>query len=223
MNGVDLTKDGEEIDTAKADASSSVKFSVQIQGGAKLPEQLGVGLRSGSRVNVAAQAIDSKGEAQLQDVAAGKYEVVVWGAGKRYYVARMSAEGAQVSGHILSVAAGSSASVALTVVTGSAEVQGTATRTGKGFAGAMVVLVPKNPEADRDLFRRDQSDLDGTFLLGGVVPGSYTLLAIENGWELDWSQPGVIAAYLKHGRKIEVGNQGGGPVNVAEAIDVQSK
>jgi len=28
----------------------------------------------------------------------------------------------------------------------------------------MVVFVPKNLEADRELFRRDQSDLDGTFL-----------------------------------------------------------
>jgi hypothetical protein len=87
----------------------------------------------------------------------------------------------------------------------------------------MVVLVPKNPELDRDLFRRDQSDLDGTFSLRGVIPGSYTALAIENGWDLDWSQPGVIRAYVKHGRPIEVGNQGGRPIDLQEAIDVQSK
>ena len=86
----------------------------------------------------------------------------------------------------------------------------------------MVVLVPKDPEVDRDLFRRDQSDLDGTFVLHGVVPGSYILLAIENGWDLDWSQPGVITAYMKHGGRLEVGNQSGGPMNV-EAIEVQSK
>jgi len=118
--------------------------------------------------------------------------------------------------------AGSSPSVSLTLVAGSVEIQGTVMRAGKGLAGAMVVLVPKNPEADRDLFRRDQSDLDGTFVLHGVVPGSYTVLAIENGWDLDWSQPGVIAAYLKHGRRLEVGNQSGGPMNV-EAIEAQSK
>ncbi|MGA8200206.1 MAG: hypothetical protein WB814_09095, partial [Candidatus Sulfotelmatobacter sp.] len=88
---------------------------------------------------------------------------------------------------------------------------------------AMVVLVPKNPEADRELFRRDQRDLDGTFLLRNVIPGSYTLLAIENGWELDWSQPGVIASYLKRGRKVEIGNQAGARMNVAGAIEVQSK
>jgi hypothetical protein len=159
----------------------------------------------------------------MQQVAAGKYEVLVWGPGTRYSVAHMSVDGAQISGHSLSLAAGTSSSVSLAVVTGDAEIQGTATRTGKGVAGAMVVLVPKNPEADRELFRRDQSDLDGTFLLRNVIPGSYTLLAIENGWDLDWSQPGVIALYLKRGRKVEVGNQSGGSTNVAEAIEVQSK
>ncbi len=224
LNGVDLTKDREEIDISKGEVSSSVKFSVHIAGETKPPEQLSVGLRLGSRIEAVGQAFDSKGEAELEQVTAGKYEVLVWGAGKRYSVARMSVDGAQVSGHALSVVAGASPSVSLTVVTGNAEIQGKATRAGKGFAGAMVVLVPKNPEADRELFRRDQSDLDGTFLLQNVIPGSYTLLAIENGWDLDWSQPGVIASYLKRGRRIriEIGNQTGGRMSV-EAIEVQSK
>ena len=222
MDGVAITKDGEEIDISKGEASSSVKFSVRIAGEAKLPEQLSIGLRSGTRT-VGVSQLDSKGEAELQQVAPGKYEVLVWGPSKRYSVAHMSVDGAQISGHALSVAAGSSLSVSLTAVTDDAELQGTAMREGKRFAGAMVVLVPKNPEADRDLFRRDQSDLDGTFLLRNVIPGSYTLLAIENGWELDWSQPGVIASYLKRGRKVEIGNQAGARMNVAGAIEVQSK
>jgi len=83
--------------------------------------------------------------------------------------------------------------------------------------------VPANPEVDRDLFRRDQSDLDGSFLLHAVIPGDYTILAIENGWDLDWSQPGVIAAYLKHGRKIAVSNQNGRPMNLPDSVEVQSK
>ncbi len=221
MNGVDLTKDEEVVDTSKGEVSSTVKFSLQIAGIAA-PPQLTVALRSATRV-IAASQTDSKGEAELQQVAVGKYEVVVWGPGKRYSVAHISAQGAEISGHTLSVAPGSSPSVSLSVVTGNTDIQGAATKAGKGFAGAMVVLVPKNPEVDRDLFRRDQSDLDGTFLLHAVVPGSYTLLAIENGWDLDWSQPGVIAAYLKHGRKIVVSNQDGRPMNLAEPIEVQSK
>jgi hypothetical protein len=223
MNGVDLIKDGEEVDTSKADAVGSVKVSVQIPGEDTLPAHLMVGLRSGSRVIAVAQSLDSKGAAELQQVAVGRYEVAVWGGGKPYSIARISAEGAEVSGHTLILAVGSSPSVSLTVVGGSAEVQGTVTRAGKGFAGAMVVLVPRNPDVDRDLFRRDQSDLDGTFALRAVVPGSYTLLAIDNGWDLDWSQPGVIAAYLKNGRRLEVGDRAGRPMNVDDPIEVQPK
>lgn len=223
MNGVDFTKDGEVVDTSKIDAVSTVKFSVQVPSEATLPPNLSVALRTGSRAAANSQVVDNKGEAELQQVVAGKYEVVVWGGGKPYSIARISAQGAEVSGHTLNVATGSSPSVALTLVGGSVEIEGTATRAGKGLAGAMVVLVPQNPEVDRDLFRRDQSDLDGTFLLRGVVPGSYTLLAIENGWDLDWSKPGVIAVYLKRGRKIEIGRQGSRPMNVGEPIEVQSK
>jgi len=86
-----------------------------------------------------------------------------------------------------------------------------------------VVLVPKDPDSHRDRFRRDQSDLDGTFSLQGVVPGLYTVLAIDNGWELDWSQPAVIAAYLKRGRLVEIASQSGRTVEIGEPIEVQAK
>lgn len=222
LNGVDLNKDGEEIDTSRGEALSSIKVSVQVPGGITPSMQLVVSLRSGSRIPLAWQRVDLRGEAELQQVSPGQYEIFVWGPGKRYSIAHISAQGAAVSGHTLTVTAGASPSVSLVLVTGSAEVMGTAKRAGKALAGAMVVLVPKNPEGNRDLFRRDQSDLDGTFALHNVIPGFYTVLAIENGWDLDWSQPGVIAAYLKRGRRIEVGNQVGQPT-IAESVEVQSK
>ena len=37
------------------------------------------------------------------------------------------------------------------------------------------------------------------------------------------SDPGVIAAYTKHGRAIEVGDQTGRPLTLAEPVEVQSK
>ena len=91
------------------------------------------------------------------------------------------------------------------------------------MAGAMVVLAPKEPQMHPDLFRRDQSDLDGTFSLQGVVPGSYTVLAIDDGWNLDWSEPAVIAAHLKRGRTIEVTGRATQPVCLAAPIEVQPK
>jgi hypothetical protein len=169
------------------------------------------------------QAFDAKGEAELPRLPAGRYEVLLSGTPKAYSVAHMTKDGASIAGHWLTVAPGSSPSVSLTLIGGSTEIDGIAQRAGKPFAGAMVVLVPKHPDDNRDLFRRDQSDMDGTFALHNVVPGSYTILAIENGWDLDWSQPGVIAVYAAHGRAIEVGGQEGKAMNLADVVEVVSK
>ena len=128
-----------------------------------------------------------------------------------------------MTGRHVTITAGSTPSISVTALVGSVVVEGVAKRAGKPFSGAMVVLVPKDVEGNRDLFRRDQSDLDGTFSLQDVAPGSYTLVAIENGWDLDWSQPGVIAVYAKHGRAIQVTNTPGKPWRVDAPIDVVSK
>ncbi|HEY4765033.1 MAG TPA: carboxypeptidase regulatory-like domain-containing protein [Candidatus Sulfotelmatobacter sp.] len=223
MNGVDLNKDGEELDTSTAEALSTVKISVHLSGETSLPPRLTLALQSAHRSMAGVQQVNPQGEVEFQQIPAGRYEVLLWGPLKPYSIVHISAEGAEVSGHSLTVAPGSSPEVSLTLVGGSVNVEGIAKHAGKPFAGAMVVLVPKNPETDRQLFRRDQSDLDGTFSLRNVVPGSYTLLAIENGWDLEWSQPAVIAAYLSHGRTIEVGNPVGSTMNFSEAVEVQSK
>ena len=123
----------------------------------------------------------------------------------------------------MTIAAGSTASISVTATAGSIVVQGITKRAGKPFAGAMVVLVPKDVEGNRDLFRRDQSDLDGTFSLRDVTPGKYTLVAIENGWDLDWSQAEVIAVYARHGRAMEVTDTPGKPLRLDEPIQVVSK
>jgi hypothetical protein len=220
MNGVDLSKDGQQIDSSTAESDADVKLSVRVVDVAAPPKQLLVGLRADGRRFVGGRKLDEKGQAEFERLAPGKYEVVAWSPGKRYSIAQLQMDGADFSGHTISIDAGSSVSASVTLVEGQGEVQGTVVRAGKGFAGAMVVLVPRNPEGNRDLFRRDQSDLDGTFALHAVVPGTYTLVAIENGWDLDWSQPEVIAAYAKHGRMIEVRNQKN---RVAEPIEVQPR
>ena len=222
MNGVELTQNGQTIDPASAQPLSHVKISVQAPGEPEMPKKLSVGLSARLRSLSRWASTDAKGEAEFQDISAGRYEVTVGGGGKRYSVSRILADGAEVSGHTLTIAPGSSPSVTLTVVSGSVELEGAVKHAGKPFAGAMVVLVPKNPGDNRDLFRRDQSDLDGTFTLANVVPGSYTLLAIDDGWDLNWSEPEVIAAYVKHGRKIEVGGQNLQPVKLAD-IQVQPR
>ncbi len=221
MNGVDLTRNNEVIDTSASEALSSVKVSVQVPGDSTPLNQFRVGLRSGHRNLANWKPLNEKGEAQIEQLPTGKYEVEVWGPPKPYSITRMTAEGATVAGHAITITAGSAPSLHLTLAGGSFQIDGTAKRAGKALAGAMIVLVPKNPELTGDLFRRDQSDLDGTFTLLNVAPGSYTLLAIENGWDLDWSKRDVISNYLGQGNKIEVGTPGARLTG--QEIEVQPK
>ena len=221
ISNLDLNKEGQELDLSSAETLSNVKISVNISG--DMPHRGVVALRSGRRVVVAWQQVDAKGEAELKQVPAGVYEVLAWNFGKPYSIDRMAVEGAQAQGHKVKIAGGSSPSISLTLIEGSVQVHGVVKRAGQGVAGAMVVLVPKDPDSHRDRFRRDQSDLDGTFTLQGVVPGLYTVLAIDNGWELDWSQPAVIAAYLKRGHSLEIANESGRTAVIGEPIEVQAK
>jgi protocatechuate 3,4-dioxygenase beta subunit len=223
MDGVDLSRDGQEIDTTKAETLSEVKVTVQIPGESKIPTGLVIGLRAAHKISATGQSIDAKGEGQFQQLAPGTYEIVVEGGPQRYSITQLSVEGTEVPGHAVTIPAGWSPTISITLVAGDVEVDGVARKAGHPFAGAMVVLVPKNPEMNHSLFRRDQSDLDGTFTLHGVVPGSYTLLAVEDGWDLDWLQPSVISAYLKRGEKIQVQPQPNRHMNVVEAVAVQSK
>jgi hypothetical protein len=223
MDGIDLSKDGDEIDTSKAEAMSSVKIVAQIPGESALPPQLAVGLRSGNRTMTNWRRFDAKGEADLPPIPAGRYGLLILGSAKPYGISHLSVDGVEVPGHTLVVKPGSSPLVSITLTSGSAELEGIVKRAGKPVAGAMVVLVPKNPEGSREVYRRDQSDLDGTFSLRAVIPGSYTIVALENGWDLDWSQPEVIGIYAKHGRAVEVVNQPGRPMTLTEPVELQSK
>jgi hypothetical protein len=83
-------------------------------------------------------------------------------------------------------------------------VKGTALRNGKPLGGVLIVLVPPEAERNKSLFRRDQSDSDGTFFLIDVFPGRYTLLAIEKGWDLEWSNPASLSPFIKQGQLIQV-------------------
>jgi len=220
---MDLTADGQELDVSKGESASTVKASVKLLGEETLPRDLGVVLRNSKLRVVAWQQVNGKGEVEFQDVLPGKYEVLAQTPGKAYSVARMSSQSGEMSGHILNVAADQSLDVALSLVGGTANVEGFAKRNGKAVAGAMLVLVPKDPKSNRELFRRDQSDLDGSFSLRSVIPGSYIVCAIENGWELDWAKPAVIAHYCQHGRRLVVGHRAEGSMHLADAVEVQPR
>jgi hypothetical protein len=94
---------------------------------------------------------------------------------------------------------------------------------GQGVAGAMILLVPKNMAALSSLVRRDQSDSDGSFSLRDVVPGQYTVVAIEDGWKLDWEQPEILARYLPGGIAVTVEDDSGKLLILDKPVPVQAR
>ena len=219
---LDLTQDGQELDASKGEPISTVKITVHAAGEETLPAQLSVALRN-SKLRVAGwQQVSPKGNVEFNDISPGKYEVLVLSPQRAYSLVSISSEAGEIPGHILNVPPGSSMDISLSVVGSTMNVEGVAKKNGKPFAGVMVVLVPKDPESNRILFRRDQSDMDGSFNLLNVIPGTYTIVAIEDGWDLDWGSPGVIAAYARNGRTVTVGGTQGA-MHLEDPVVVQPK
>jgi hypothetical protein len=223
INDVDITQDHQEVDTSSGEALSNISASVHILGKETIPRDLFVVMREGQRRGGLGGQVDARGILQIPSVAPGTYELVAGSENHDYAVVKIASEGRETSGHTLKVPAGASMAVTLTLASGSGRVEGVAKRAGKAVAGVMVVLIPNHPETNRDRFRRDQSDLDGSFLLQGVIPGTYTAIAITDGWDLDWSRAGVLAKYAGQGQTVVVPGQGSHSVQLPAAVEVQGK
>jgi hypothetical protein len=84
-----------------------------------------------------------------------------------------------------------------------------------------VVLAPRDPAAWQSLLRRDQTDSDGSFALRDVAPGQYTVIAVEDGWSLDWSRPDVMARFLPRGTAVTVTDKSGSLTRLSSPVAVQ--
>lgn len=183
---------------------SHVTATVQLDPGAPRPAQSFlqiVNTRTHENFN---ERIPEKGELEYkQTIPPGTYEIALTnGAGT--YIRSVAATGAKVSGRNMELKGAAIVKVNIALAHGQGQVTGTALRDGKPFAGAMVVLVPADPANNAVLFRRDQSDSDGTFTLGAAIPGKYTVVAMDHGWDLEWMNPRVLKPYLAQGTPVEI-------------------
>lgn len=219
---VDLTSNSQELEATAGNPSSTVNGKVRLRSGEKIPDGLGIGLRGAKGRFAGGSSVDDKGEVTFRNVIPGVYHLVAGSSQKPYAVRITSAEG-QHTGSTLEVPPGSTLNISLSLVGGEVTVEGFAKRAGKAASGAMVVLVPKDPEANPELFRRDQSDQDGSFSLPNVIPGPYTILAIDDGWDLDWAKPAVIAHYAEHGQNVVITDDLGKSTQLADPVEIQPK
>jgi len=134
----------------------------------------------------------------------GTYAVLVTTGGAPI-VPTMSATGAKVNGNTVEIPPGQTVRLTLAASGRSHQVDGIALKDGKPAGGIRIMLVPAGADTNPGAFRFDQSDSDGTFSLFTVGPGKYTVLALEDAWELDWSKPGALEKYLAGGTVIQVG------------------
>jgi hypothetical protein len=160
--------------------------------------------------------VNDAGEFTVQ-VVPGEYQVI--GQIPQMYVASVSSPNAEVKGRLLQVKAGDAPRLEIVAGTGYGKIEGLAERAGHPTSGVMVLLAPEDAKDNQILFRRDQSDSDGTFLLSDIIPGRYRLLAIEEGWDLNWADPNVLAAYLKKSIKVQVRAQD----KLKQMVEVQSR
>jgi hypothetical protein len=158
----------------------------------------GITLRPAHRGRAYSATLDKAGDFNVK-VPPDDYEIL--GQIPQMYLARLTAQDGVVKNRVLTVKAGSTPKLELLASKGFGQIDGVAKHGGQPASGVMVLLAPDdNPF----LFRRDQSDSDGTFNLGNVVPGHYRLLAVERGWELEWANRDVLNAFLKKSIPVEV-------------------
>ena len=201
----ELEVNGETVldpEAVTAPGSGSIKGLVRMMDGQPVPQDTVILLRKHNQPTGATRVHDD-GTFSFGELQPGSYEIGVANV-REIYLAEMAATNSKVTGRSVAISGTAEVNLALVIGRGVGEIKGVATKEGKGVGGTMVLLVPADPESSYGLFRRDQSDSDGTFTLSQIVPGKYSLIAIEDGWDLEWSKPAVLKPFLAKAEKLEV-------------------
>jgi hypothetical protein len=197
-----------DLDADASPALASVTGALLLEGGPRPTGKTYIVLVNRiSSENFTAE-VNPKGTFDFADaeIRPGAYDVVLNNA-PGFQVKSLIAKGARVPGKTVEINGGI-VQLVITATHAVARIDGVVQRDDKPYAGAMVVLVPRDQAGNWSMFRRDQSDSDGTFTLREVLPGSYTAIALENGWDLDWASPAALQPYLKNGTPVEVTGEG---------------
>jgi uncharacterized protein (DUF2141 family) len=218
---LDLVHDGQELNASRGEPLGSLKLTVKMHGNEALPKQYGVALQDSRQRFAAFKQGDPSGQVFFEDLDPGRYAILIFSGPEPYSVVRTSSQAGSFPGHDVNVTPGVALELTASLAAGVVSIEGTVQKKGKPVAGVMVALVPKDPEAHIELFRRDQSDFDGTFVLRGVIPGSYTIVAVEDAWGFEWQQPGVLARYVQHGQNLTIGERMQGTVHLPDPVEVQ--
>ena len=205
-----------QLDERSLPPGVSMEGVVKMADHTALPERTEIILQS-TQANevIASQAVGAGETFRFQDgsLEPGTYKVGVYGANEAVVVV-VSASGAAVDGDKVTIGAERDVKLAVTIAQGTGHVSGVAMKNAEPLEGVMLLLVPLDFGGPVGLYRRDESDSDGTFEFEGVVPGNYLAVGIAEGWNLEWGKAEVLAKYLARGTKMLVGRDGVNGVNI---------
>ncbi|HKF50614.1 MAG TPA: carboxypeptidase regulatory-like domain-containing protein [Terracidiphilus sp.] len=214
-----------EIDPTAGTLAPPVSGTLRTSNGTALPDEINLVLAPADGGHQGVVAGAHKGRFQFDAVPAGEWTLAATSAGgaaQSLSVVGISTAGKETAGDRLTVA-DRPLSLVVTVSSASTRVKGFARTGGKAAPGAMIVLVPRDASAWPSLARRDQSDTDGSFGLADVPAGRYTVIAIEDGWKLDWQNRDVIARYLPGGEPVTITDQSGAVVQLARPVEAVAR
>jgi len=194
-----------EIDATQSAPSVVVSGILKLDDASPVPQPARVLLRNLTTGQGFTADVSATGEFSFKNNLSemGSYELVIIEP-QTLFIRSLSSTGVKTTGRSFQIAGAQDVSVTINASKGTGHITGTALKKDKPVSGVMIVLAPLDLRSNPGLFRRDQSDSDGTFSLNAVVPGRYTLMAIEDGWDLEWDDPDVLKKYLAGGERVEI-------------------
>ena len=204
LQSVQIQNDA-EVDVTRSTSSPVVSGVLRVDDGSPLPQSTRVRLRSSATGEFFDTAVSGTGEFSFKEnpLEPGNYEIMIIEP-QGLFIRSLSSATAKTSGRSFEIATAHDVSITINASKGNGRITGVAFKKDKPAAGAMIVLAPLDLKSNPALFRRDQSDSDGSFALNFVVPGRYTLLAIEDGWDLEWADPSVLRRYIAGGESVQI-------------------
>ena len=220
---LDLTSN-QQVDPNSGRPTSELSGRVRMLSGAPPPDDATISLQ---RIDISPgpyqyAASVHQGRFQIDAVPPGDWEVEVTSGDSQRPVVAVALGSVQHAGSLITLR-DHAPQLTVTISDSESDVEGFAKKNGQPASGVMIVLLPKNPAQWRALTRRDQSDSDGSFALHQVAPGEYSLVAIEDGWGLDWTSPEGMARYLPGAANVRVTESSGKLVRLGSPVAVQGR
>jgi len=194
-----------EVDMARSSSAVVVSGILKVEEGSSVPQPARVHLRNLATSEAFDAPVSATGEFSFKDnpVELGNFEIMIIEP-QALFIRSLTSENVKTSGRSFEIASAQDVSITINASKGTGRITGVAQRKDKPAPGVMIVLAPLDLKSNPALFRRDQADSDGSFELNSVVPGRYTLMALEDGWDLEWADPAVLQRYIAAGESVNI-------------------